>query len=314
MKQRKTRRTKKFIKSTRTKRNKYSSKIRNKRKNKVSSLSLVKRKSRKLNKRLHKLKGGDVPQDKNVPMSDMTKDMGIITQSQLESLSNKNQNNKSEESDEEFLNVRRERSIKATPEEQALCNFSYNIFGPNKLNKQMEYKELCDYDDKYLQKQNQTKAFVPLFKREISSSSDAMKMMQGIFESVIYDIEKGGGVFEIKNLDAMKKDIDFYQQSGLLTEDDKNSLLETMKDTEENYVKFIANVLKNNKFLPVAGGSEVEIKTPYDWFQAIRNIIRILSNTQKAININIQSKIQEQNKQNKTKSTKRGLFSRSSKK
>lgn len=298
MKHNKTRR------KTRTQRkNRKSLRRRNKKINKVSSL--VKKKSRRL-------KGGDVLQDNNIPMSDMTKEMGIM--SQTPSFPNKNQNNKPEETDEDFLNVRRERSIKASPEEQAICNFSYNIFGPNKLNKQMEYKDLCDYDDKYLQKQNQTKAFIPLFKREISPSSDAMKMMQGIFESVIYDIEKGGGVFEIKNLDAMKKDIEFYQQSGLLTEDDKNSLLETIKDTEENYVKFIANVLKNNKFLPVAGGSEVEIKTPYDWFQAIRNIIRILSNTQKAININIQSKMQEQNKQNKTKSTKRGLFSRSSKK
>jgi len=106
--------------------------------------------------------------------------------------------------------------------------------------------------------------------------------MKGVFESFVGEIEKAPSINGIKTFDSLYRDIKFYVSK--LYPEEYLALLNTIMEYEKRFGTYVDNVLNQDRYQEIAGTGYRQLVTPEDWASAIRNMNRIVSLANDAVN------------------------------
>lgn len=154
------------------------------------------------------------------------------------------------------------------------CDFCRKLFKPSQYNtnpNRLIYCKLCARSNGVVK---------PRFMEQIEGDQIYMK---GVFESFVAEVEQSPAIFGMLNFDKLYNHITFHHK--YLTDSEYADLLDILFQYERRWGEYIDLVLNQSMYTEISssGGVKKSFKTPSDWAAAIRNLLRILSDTNNAI-------------------------------
>lgn len=109
-------------------------------------------------------------------------------------------------------------------------------------------------------------------------SPDGVLAAEAVFRTLVVDIKVKAP------LERLGREI---EHAFHLTRDQKQNLKDLLVEQSHLANNFIIDVILDRKFTPVAGGKAIELRTAYDYGQAILNYRRIFTNIENAMRLQL---------------------------